>query len=99
MFIDERAGNGKTSWQIITIIFFLAFPASVELRYANETFTWWYGPGAKPVPCCMDYDSADDLLWVWRHLAQSRTDRARPIAAIERSASAEGREKCEGSEN
>ena len=37
----NEAGNGKTSWQIVTIIFFLALLASVELRYANATSTWW----------------------------------------------------------
>src|SRR5438876_936257 len=37
----ERLGKQKTSWQIITIIFFLALLSMVELRYANETSTWW----------------------------------------------------------
>jgi len=37
----ESLGKQKTSWQIITIIFFLALLSIVELRYANETSTWW----------------------------------------------------------
>src|SRR2546428_262804 len=37
----ERLGKQKTSWQIITIIFFLALLSMVELRSANETSTWW----------------------------------------------------------
>src|SRR5947199_6289099 len=37
----ESLGKQKTSWQIITIIFFLTLLSIVELRYANETSTWW----------------------------------------------------------
>jgi CDP-diacylglycerol--glycerol-3-phosphate 3-phosphatidyltransferase len=37
----ESLGKQKTSWQIITIIFFLALLSIVELRYANETSIWW----------------------------------------------------------
>jgi CDP-diacylglycerol--glycerol-3-phosphate 3-phosphatidyltransferase len=37
----ERLGKQKTSWQIITIIFFLALLSIAELRYVNETSIWW----------------------------------------------------------
>jgi len=37
----ESLGKQKTSWQMITIIFFLALLSIAELRYANETSTWW----------------------------------------------------------
>jgi CDP-diacylglycerol--glycerol-3-phosphate 3-phosphatidyltransferase len=37
----ERLGKQKTSWQIITVIFFLALLAAHELRYADVTSTWW----------------------------------------------------------
>jgi CDP-diacylglycerol---glycerol-3-phosphate 3-phosphatidyltransferase len=37
----ERLGKQKTSWQIITVIFFLALLAAHELRYADETSIWW----------------------------------------------------------
>jgi CDP-diacylglycerol--glycerol-3-phosphate 3-phosphatidyltransferase len=37
----ESLGKQKTSWQMITIIFFLALLSIVELHYANETSTWW----------------------------------------------------------
>jgi CDP-diacylglycerol--glycerol-3-phosphate 3-phosphatidyltransferase len=37
----ERLGKQKTSWQIITIIFFLALLSVDELRYAGETTIWW----------------------------------------------------------
>ena len=37
----ERLGKQKTSWQIITIIFFLALLAASELRFADESSAWW----------------------------------------------------------
>jgi CDP-diacylglycerol---glycerol-3-phosphate 3-phosphatidyltransferase len=39
----ERLGKHKTSWQIITVIYFLGLLSIVELRYANATSTWWLG--------------------------------------------------------
>jgi CDP-diacylglycerol---glycerol-3-phosphate 3-phosphatidyltransferase len=38
----ERMGKQKTSWQIITVIFFLALLAANELRYADENSGWWF---------------------------------------------------------
>jgi CDP-diacylglycerol--glycerol-3-phosphate 3-phosphatidyltransferase len=38
----ERLGKQKTSWQIITVIFFLALLAANELRYADENWVWWF---------------------------------------------------------
>jgi CDP-diacylglycerol---glycerol-3-phosphate 3-phosphatidyltransferase len=37
----ESLGKQKTSWQIITVIFFLTLLAAVELRYVDERSTWW----------------------------------------------------------
>jgi CDP-diacylglycerol--glycerol-3-phosphate 3-phosphatidyltransferase len=37
----ESLGKQKTSWQIITVVFFLALLSMAELRYASETSTWW----------------------------------------------------------
>jgi len=37
----ERLGKQKTSWQIITIIFFLALLSIAELQYASEKSIWW----------------------------------------------------------
>ena len=37
----ERLGKQKTSWQIITVIFFLTLFSANELRYADEKATWW----------------------------------------------------------
>ena len=46
----ESLGKQKTSWQIVTIIFFLALLSIAELHYANETPTWWlraWGEGGR----------------------------------------------------
>ena len=37
----ESLGKQKTSWQMVTIIFFLALLSIAELKYASETSTWW----------------------------------------------------------
>jgi len=37
----ERLGKQKTSWQVVTIIFFLALLSIHELRYANGASVWW----------------------------------------------------------
>jgi CDP-diacylglycerol---glycerol-3-phosphate 3-phosphatidyltransferase len=37
----ELLGKQKTSWQMVTIIFFLALLSIAELRYADEKATWW----------------------------------------------------------
>src|SRR2546430_3240592 len=37
----ERLGKHKTSWQIITVIFFLFLLSLLELRYADQQSGWW----------------------------------------------------------
>src|SRR3954468_7285589 len=37
----ESLRKQKTSWQIVTIVFFLALLSIAELQYANETSAWW----------------------------------------------------------
>ena len=37
----ESLGKQKTSWQIVTIVFFLALLSIAELRYADEKAIWW----------------------------------------------------------
>src|SRR5689334_25385769 len=37
----ERLGKQKTSWQVVTVIFFLALLSLVELHCANEASVWW----------------------------------------------------------
>jgi CDP-diacylglycerol--glycerol-3-phosphate 3-phosphatidyltransferase len=38
----ERLGKHKTSWQIVTVVFFLVLLAIRELNYADESDAWWY---------------------------------------------------------
>ena len=51
----ESLGKQKTSWQIVTIVFFLALLAIVELHYATETSTWWVRAWA---------DAGPVLVWI-----------------------------------
>jgi CDP-diacylglycerol---glycerol-3-phosphate 3-phosphatidyltransferase len=37
----ERLGKHKTSWQIVTVIFFLVLLSALELRYADRESPWW----------------------------------------------------------
>lgn len=37
----ERLGKHKTSWQIITVIFFLFLLSALELRYVDSNSGWW----------------------------------------------------------
>ncbi len=37
----ERLGKHKTSWQIITVIFFLSLLSILELQYADRNTEWW----------------------------------------------------------
>ena len=67
----ESLGKQKTSWQIITVIFFLALLAASELRYVDERSTWWVrawrdgGPVLVWVTVGLTIYSA--LGFTWRH--------------------------------
>jgi CDP-diacylglycerol---glycerol-3-phosphate 3-phosphatidyltransferase len=37
----ERLGKQKTSWQVVTVIFFLALLSASELGYSDATSVWW----------------------------------------------------------
>ena len=37
----ERLGKHKTSWQIVTVIFFLVLLSAIELHYADVQTEWW----------------------------------------------------------
>jgi len=39
----ERLGKQKTSWQIVTVIFFLGLLSLSELRYVDARSAWWFG--------------------------------------------------------
>ncbi len=69
----EMLGKQKTSWQVVTVIFFLALLSLIELRYASETSTWWMrawnqaGPVLVGITVALTIFSA--LAYAWRHRA------------------------------
>jgi CDP-diacylglycerol--glycerol-3-phosphate 3-phosphatidyltransferase len=69
----ERLGKQKTSWQIITVIFFLALLAASELRFADETSSWWLRARDEAGPILVWITVAltiySGLGFTWRHRA------------------------------
>jgi CDP-diacylglycerol--glycerol-3-phosphate 3-phosphatidyltransferase len=67
----ERLGKQKTSWQVITVIFFLGLLSVAELRYANERSTWWFrawhDAGPVLVWITVGLTIYSGLAYVWRH--------------------------------
>lgn len=67
----EMLGKQKTSWQVVTVIFFLALLSLAELRYVNETSIWWFrawnqaGPVLVGITVALTLFSA--LAYAWRH--------------------------------
>ena len=67
----EMLGKQKTSWQVVTVIFFLALLSLSELRYASETSTWWLrawnqgGPVLVGITVALTIFSA--VAYAWRH--------------------------------
>ena len=67
----ERLGKQKTSWQVVTVIFFLALLSLVELHYANEASVWWIRAwnqaGSVLVWITVALTIYSGLLYAWRH--------------------------------
>jgi CDP-diacylglycerol--glycerol-3-phosphate 3-phosphatidyltransferase len=67
----ERLGKQKTSWQVVTVIFFLALLSIHELRYANDGTTWWlrawYVAGPILVWITVALTIYSGLGYAWRH--------------------------------
>jgi CDP-diacylglycerol--glycerol-3-phosphate 3-phosphatidyltransferase len=67
----ERLGKQKTSWQVVTVIFFLALLSLSELRYANEESIWWFRAWNDAGPVLVWTTVAltiySGLLYAWRH--------------------------------
>lgn len=67
----ERLGKHKTSWQIITVVFFLALLAARELHYADGQTLWWQrawtqgGRGLVWITVALTLYSG--LGYAWRH--------------------------------
>jgi CDP-diacylglycerol--glycerol-3-phosphate 3-phosphatidyltransferase len=67
----ERLGKQKTSWQVVTVIFFLALLSASELRYGNEGSTWWLRAWNQAGPILVWITVAltlySGLGYAWRH--------------------------------
>jgi len=67
----ERLGKQKTSWQVVTVIFFLALLSLSELHYTNETSIWWHRAWDQAGPVLVWITVAltiySGLLYAWRH--------------------------------
>jgi CDP-diacylglycerol--glycerol-3-phosphate 3-phosphatidyltransferase len=67
----ETLGKQKTSWQVVTVIFFLALLSLHELRYANEGSIWWVRAWDQAGPILVWITVAltvySGLGYAWRH--------------------------------
>jgi CDP-diacylglycerol--glycerol-3-phosphate 3-phosphatidyltransferase len=67
----DKLGKQKTSWQIITVIFFLALFSAVELRFADERSIWWLRAWNEAGPILVWITVAltvySGLGYTWRH--------------------------------
>lgn len=74
----ERLGKHKTSWQIVTVVFFLALLTLRELRYADVETAWWQRAwregGAALVWITVALTLYSGLGYAWRHRAVVATD-------------------------
>jgi CDP-diacylglycerol---glycerol-3-phosphate 3-phosphatidyltransferase len=67
----ERLGKHKTSWQIITVVFFLLLLSARELKYAETGSGWWFrawnqgGPVLVWITVALTVYSG--LRYAWRH--------------------------------
>jgi CDP-diacylglycerol--glycerol-3-phosphate 3-phosphatidyltransferase len=67
----ERLGKQKTSWQVITVLFFLGLFSASELRFANEGSVWWLRAWNQAGPILVWITVAltlySGLAYAWRH--------------------------------
>ena len=67
----ERLGKHKTSWQIITVVFFLMLLSARELKYAEGEEGWWSRAwnegGPLLVWIAVGFTVYSGLRYAWRH--------------------------------
>jgi CDP-diacylglycerol--glycerol-3-phosphate 3-phosphatidyltransferase len=67
----ERLGKHKTSWQIITVVFFLVLLSARELKYATDQNDWWFRAwnqgGPVLVWIAVGFTVYSGLRYAWRH--------------------------------
>ncbi len=75
----DNLGKHKTSWQIATVIFFLALFSAAELRFTSETSIWWLRAWNQAGPVLIWITVAltiySGLGYAWRHRELIATDR------------------------
>ncbi len=67
----ESLGKQKTSWQVITVLFFLGLFSASEMRFANEASVWWLRAWNQAGPILVWITVAltlySGLAYAWRH--------------------------------
>jgi CDP-diacylglycerol--glycerol-3-phosphate 3-phosphatidyltransferase len=67
----ERLGKHKTSWQIVTVVFFLVLLSVRELKYSNGEDGWWFRAwnqgGPLLVWIAVGFTVYSGLRYAWRH--------------------------------
>jgi CDP-diacylglycerol--glycerol-3-phosphate 3-phosphatidyltransferase len=67
----ERLGKHKTSWQIITVVFFLMLLSARELKYVDGESGWWFYAwnegGPLLVWIAVGFTVYSGLGYAWRH--------------------------------
>ena len=67
----ERLGKHKTSWQIVTVVFFLVLLSARELKYAAGANDWWFRAwnqgGPVLVWIAVGFTVYSGLRYAWRH--------------------------------
>jgi len=67
----ESLGKQKTSWQVITVLFFLGLFSASELRFANEESVWWLRAWNQAGPILVWITVAltlySGLAYAWQH--------------------------------
>ncbi|MFN2540673.1 MAG: CDP-diacylglycerol--glycerol-3-phosphate 3-phosphatidyltransferase [Chthoniobacterales bacterium] len=67
----EQLGKQKTSWQVVTVIFFLGLLSLSELRYIDPRSTWWFSAwheaGRVLVWITVALTIYSGLGYAWRH--------------------------------
>jgi CDP-diacylglycerol--glycerol-3-phosphate 3-phosphatidyltransferase len=75
----ERLGKHKTSWQIVTVLFFLVLLSLRELRYANGADAWWvrswHDGGRALVWIAVALTLYSGLRYAWQHRDVVATER------------------------
>jgi CDP-diacylglycerol--glycerol-3-phosphate 3-phosphatidyltransferase len=75
----ERLGKHKTSWQIVTVMFFLVLLSLRELRYATPADAWWlrswHDGGRALVWIAVAFTLYSGLRYAWQHRDVVATER------------------------